>query len=132
VPEKGKAKALIEAYEIASHGHDLDHFKEVLAAHADYLAEEERIKEEKAAEKAAAKAAKTDRKKRKSEAKVEAEDVEMEDANDAGEAKKSSKKRKNVAESDDEEPEKVSRFEDGVREFVILLTSPRRLPNPPN
>ncbi len=104
VSEKGKAKSLLAAYEVASEGHDLTYFKEMLAAHASAMAEEEQRIQEIAAEKAA----KAERKKRKSEAKVEADDVDMEDADNAAEVKKSAKKRKKVAESDDEEPEKVS------------------------
>lgn len=101
VSEKGKSKTLLKAYEVASEGHDLQHFKDLLVQHEIALQQDE---EEKAA-KTAEKAAKADKKKRKSDAKVE-EDVEMEDVDDA--PKKSSKKRKKDPESDDEEPEKVS------------------------
>lgn len=101
VPEKGKAKALVEGYKVAAAGHDLDHFKEILLAHDAAMQEDIAVKAEKEAEKAA----KSDKKKRKSEVKA-TEDVEMEDAAEA--PKKSSKKRKKDAESEDEEqPEKV-------------------------
>lgn len=100
VPEKGKAKTLLEAYKTCAEGHDLQYFKEMLMQHEAALQEDEARKAEKAAEKAA----KADKKKRKSEVKPD-EDVDMEDVDDA--PKKSSKKRKKEAESDDEEPDKV-------------------------
>ena len=104
VSEKGKAKSLLAAYEVASEGHDLAYFKEMLAAHASAMAEEEERLQQIATEKAA----KAEKKKRKSEAKVESDDVDMEDADTTAEVKKSAKKRKKAAESDDEETEKVS------------------------
>jgi hypothetical protein len=104
-------KALTHAYEIATEGHDLDHFKKVLF---DFQEESARLEAEyqaKEDEKAAAKAEKEkngatedgepkDKKKkaRKSKSAVEDEDVEMEDA----EAPKSSKKRKKDVDSDGE------------------------------
>ena len=104
VNEKGKSKSLLAAYEVASEGHNLEYFKEMLAEHANAMAEEEERKAALAAEKAA----KADKKKRKSEPKAESEDVDMDDADDSAEVKKSAKKRKKVAESDDDETEKVS------------------------
>jgi len=104
VSEKGKAKSLVEAYKVASEGHDLKHFKEMLYEHDRATREDERLRAEFEAEKAAEKAAKADKKKRKPEVKVD-DDVEMEDAEEA--PKKSSKKRKKGTESDDEQTEKV-------------------------
>ena len=102
VSEKGKSKSLIAAYQVAAEGHDLDYFKNMLMEHAKALEEDELRRQELAEQKAA----KADKKKRKSETKVEDDDVDMADADDA-EVKKSAKKRKKAAESDDEAPEKV-------------------------
>ncbi|KAL6704723.1 hypothetical protein ACN47E_007644 [Coniothyrium glycines] len=102
--QKGKKKALWEAYKVAAEGHDLQYFKDLLVSHelamqddADQREEKEIQKKEKA-EKAA---------KRKSIAAAEeSEDVEMEDAGDntAPSTKKAkpSKKRKKDDESDGE------------------------------
>lgn len=102
-----KNKALWEAYVIASEGHDLDWFKEMLANHEQAMQEDALSKEAKAEEKAK----KADRAaKRKSTAGDVSDDVEMEDAGDdtAPSAKKAkaSKKRKKEDDSDGE-PEKV-------------------------
>ena len=116
-PSGKMTKALQEAYSIATEGHDIDHFKKILADHQEELARieaEAQKKQEEAEAKAAAKAEKdakskeaaADKKKkpRKSTSKVnDEEDVEMEDV----EAPKSSKKRKKDADSDGEGP-KVS------------------------
>jgi len=117
-PSGKMTKALQQAYEIATEGHDLDHFKKILADHQEESARleaEAQKKQEEAEAKAAAKAEKdakakdaaaADKKKkpRKSNVKVtDDDDVEMEDA----EAPKSSKKRKKEADSDGEGP-KVS------------------------
>lgn len=101
VPEKGKTKALLEAYKVAAEGHDIDHFKNMLMEHESFVQQEEEVRAQKEAEKAA----KAEKKKRKSEVKAD-DDVEMEDADEEA-PKKSSKKRKKDAGSDDEGPEKV-------------------------
>ena len=99
-----KNKNLWDAYEIAAEGHDLDYFKQLLINHEQAIQDDEVAKETKREEKAekAKKAAK-----RKSTAGAEADDVEMEDADDtaAPSAKKAkpTKKRKTDADSDDEE-----------------------------
>jgi hypothetical protein len=102
-----KNKALWEAYVIASEGHDLDFFKDVLAKHDQAMQEDALAKEAKAEEKAK-KADKAT--KRKSTAGDVSDDVDMEDAGDetAPSAKKAkaSKKRKKEDDSDGE-PEKV-------------------------
>jgi hypothetical protein len=105
ISEKGKGKALLAAYEVASEVHDLQYFKDMLTEHANAMAAEEQRMEELAAEKAA-KAEK--KKRRKSEAKVEDDDVGVEDEDDTTDVKKSAKKRKKIVDSDDEETEKVS------------------------
>ncbi|KIW16850.1 hypothetical protein PV08_04040 [Exophiala spinifera] len=102
VPEKGKSKTLLAAFEVAAEGHDLDYFKNMLNEHNAAMQAEIDAKEAREAEKAA----KADKKKRKSEAKIET-DVEMEDAEAA--PKKSSKKRKKEADSDDETSEKPAK-----------------------
>jgi hypothetical protein len=103
-----KNKALWEAYQIAAEGHDLAHFKQVLASHEAAMQEDleqreqkEQTKKEKA-EKSAEKSTK-----RKSTAAVDSDDVDMEDAGDdatAPSAKKAkaTKKRKKSDESDGE------------------------------
>lgn len=116
VSEKNKAKGLIEAYKVASEGHDLAYFKQLLSDHEAAIQQE--IEEEEAAEaaKAAAKAEKEAAKEAAKEAKKAAAtkskrkskgpdtDVEMEDADDSKKAK-ASKKRKNETDGD---AEKVS------------------------
>ena len=52
VPEKGKSKLLKSAYDVASDGHDLQHFKVILADHQNALQQEIEAKEAKAAAKA--------------------------------------------------------------------------------
>lgn len=104
VPEKGKVKSLLSAYEIASEGHDLQYFKTMLDEHAAALQAEIDAKDAREAEKAA----KADRKKRKSDVKAETEDVDMEDADADAEPKKSSKKRKKEVDEEEDEDEKVS------------------------
>ncbi|KEF58799.1 uncharacterized protein A1O9_03642 [Exophiala aquamarina CBS 119918] len=105
VPEKGKAKALSAAYKVAAENNDLEHFKTLLDEHAAALQADIEAKEARDAEKAA----KSDKKKRKSEAKIETEDVDMEDADAEPVAKKGSKKRKKEVDSDDEESEKPAK-----------------------
>lgn len=97
-----KNKALWEAYQIAAEGHDLAHFKQVLASHEAAMAEDIEQREQKEQEK---KEKKEKAEKRKSTAAVGSEDVEMEDAEGtAPSAKKAkaSKKRKKDDESDGE------------------------------
>ncbi|KIX02242.1 uncharacterized protein Z518_08181 [Rhinocladiella mackenziei CBS 650.93] len=105
VPEKGKSKSLLAAYQVAAEGNDLQFFKNMLDDHAAAMQAEIDAKEARAAEKAA----KAERKKRKSEAKADTEDVDMDDADAVAEPKKSSKKRKKEIDSDDEESEKPAK-----------------------
>jgi hypothetical protein len=98
-----KNKALWEAYQVAAEGHDLAHFKTVLANHEAAMQLDVEQREQKEAEKKekAEKSAK-----RKSIAAVESDDVDMEDADGttAPSAKKAkaTKKRKKSDESDGE------------------------------
>jgi hypothetical protein len=97
-----KNKALWEAYQIAAEGHDLAHFKNVLASHEAAMAKDIEEREQKEQEK---KEKKEKAEKRKSTAATGSEDVDMEDAEGtAPSAKKAkgSKKRKKDDESDGE------------------------------
>ncbi|KAE8419786.1 hypothetical protein BDV36DRAFT_127625 [Aspergillus pseudocaelatus] len=104
VSEKGKSKLLLAAYSVAADGHDLQHFKTLLADHQRAIEQEEEEREAEAAAKAAAKAEKDAKKnKRKSMEIVDDEDIDMEDADEEAKKPKSSKKRKKDAEADTEE-----------------------------
>ncbi|KAI4631519.1 uncharacterized protein J4E87_002224 [Alternaria ethzedia] len=99
-----KNKQLWEAYQIAAEGHDLAHFKEMLAAHESAMQEDVEQKEQKKKEKAEKSA------KRKSTAPDDSEDVEMGEAgDDAAPAKKAkaTKKRKKDDQSDGENEKAV-------------------------
>ncbi|KAJ5566232.1 hypothetical protein N7535_007870 [Penicillium sp. DV-2018c] len=99
VSEKNKSKPLLNAYKVASEGHDLQYFKDLLNEHQAAIDQEEAELEAQEAEKAAAKAAK-EAKKGKRKSKGAETDIEMEDANDSKKAKAPSKKRKKEAETD--------------------------------
>jgi hypothetical protein len=118
-----KNKALWDAYVIASQGHDLDWFKEMLASHEQAMQEDALYREAKAEEKAR-KADKAT--KRKSTAGDVSDDVDMEDAGDdtAPSAKKAkaSKKRKKEDDSDGE-PEKVRSPPIEVHMALMRLTA---------
>ena len=99
-----KNKALWDAYQVAAEGHDLAHFKQVLANHEAAMQQDLEQREQKEQEKKekAEKSAK-----RKSTAAADSEDVDMEDAGDdttAPSAKKAkaTKKRKKDDGSDGE------------------------------
>ncbi|KAF1912423.1 hypothetical protein BDU57DRAFT_582678 [Ampelomyces quisqualis] len=99
-----KTKALWEAYQIAAEGHDLAHFKQVLANHEAAMQQDLEQREQKEQDKKE-KAEKST--KRKSTAVVSSEDVDMEDAGDGATAPsakkaKATKKRKKDDESDGE------------------------------
>ena len=102
VPEKGKQKALKEAYEIAAKDNDLAYFKNMLGEHAKAMQEDEQLRAEKEAEKEAKKARQA---KRKSTATVADDDEADEmDVDEEGEPKpKASKKRKKSLDSEGEE-----------------------------
>lgn len=94
-----KAKNLWEAWKVASEGHTLEYFKQLLMDHEKAMAEDAQERAAKEAEKAE-KAAKKARRKSKGGD----DDVEMEDAAGSSDSasKKSAKKRKNDAEGNDE------------------------------
>ncbi|KAL1958020.1 hypothetical protein VTO42DRAFT_5232 [Malbranchea cinnamomea] len=118
VPEKGKSKALIEAYKVAAEGHDLQYFKDLLADHQRLVEEEMRA----AQERAAAKEAKRAKSKRKSTAaKDEDEDIDM--AASGEEAPKSAKKRKKDVESDGESEKPAKTPKTGTK--LKLTTTPK-------
>lgn len=105
MPEKGKSKPLIEAYKVASEGHDIEHYKSLLREHERALQEDAEAKEEAAR----AKLEKAEKKNKRKSVDASQVDVEMEDIGSADDAaKSSSKKRKKTTESDAEAPEKVS------------------------
>ena len=117
IPEKGKGKALLSAYKVASEGHELLYYKTMLDEHANAMQAEIDAKEARDAEKAA----KAEKKKRKSEVKTDTEDVEMEDADVDVEPKKSSKKRKKEVDEDDDEDEKVCLQSCTSQQYLILI-----------
>ena len=110
VAEKGKTKALLEAYKIASEGHDLAYYKDILLDHQEQIAEDQQRQQDREAKKAA-------KAKRKSDATAAADDDEME-VDEEGEDKPKSRKRKKAAGDSDAENEKV--YTTG--NFVDVLT----------
>ncbi|BCS21324.1 PWWP domain protein [Aspergillus puulaauensis] len=117
VSEKGKAKSLVAAYGVAAEGHDLAHFKEMLADHQRAIQQEEEEREAAAASKAAAKAER-DAKKNKRKSMDIQDDVDVED--EGGKPAKSSKKRKKDAEAESEKPSKTPKT--GTK---LKLTTPK-------
>ena len=106
VSEKSKSKVLLQAYAVAAEGHDLDHFKTLLADHQRALDQEIEEQEAKAAAKAE-KDAKKNKRKSMDIVDEDAEDVEMGDADDAKKSKGSTKKRKKDTKAEDEEKVRV-------------------------
>lgn len=99
VTEKGKSKSLLNAYAVAGEGHDLQHFKVILADHEHALQQELEAREAKEAAKAEKQAKKN---KRKSMDVVQDEDVDMDDVEEEEVKKpKSSKKRKKSVDADE-------------------------------
>ncbi|EKV17499.1 PWWP [Penicillium digitatum] len=101
ISEKNKTKSLVNAYKVASEGHNLQYFKKLLNDHQAALDQEEAEFEAQEAEKVAAKAAK-EGKKGKRKSKGAETDVEMEDLDDSKKSKAPSKKRKKDVETDAE------------------------------
>jgi PWWP domain len=93
---KQKSKTLAGAYNIASEGHDLDHFKQVLLEHQEMLNAEADAK----AEREAKKAEKSAKQKRKSDVAASSADDKM-DIDEEGKGK--TKKRKKEAGADEDE-----------------------------
>ena len=98
VPEKGKTKALYEAYQVAAEGYDLEHWKKILADHQEALNEDA----ERRAEREAKKAEKAEKARRKSEV---AEKMDIDDEEE--ERKPKTKKRKKSMDAEDSADEKV-------------------------
>ncbi|KAI5294307.1 hypothetical protein KEM55_006670, partial [Ascosphaera atra] len=127
VSEKGKGKALIEAFRVASEGHGLDYFKKLLSDHQAAIEQEEEAiaaaqaeKERKAqekAERAAAKAATQKKGKRKSTAATDNEDDE-----EVSEKKSSAKKRKKDVDSDADNEAPAKTPKGGMK---LKLTTPK-------
>ncbi|KAJ5193035.1 hypothetical protein N7449_009177 [Penicillium cf. viridicatum] len=101
IAENNKSRSLVNAYKVASEGHNLQYFKKLLNEHQAAIDQEEAEFEAQEAEKAAAKAAK-EAKKGKRKSKGAETDVEMEDADDSKKSKAPSKKRKKDVETDAE------------------------------
>ena len=120
VSEKGKGKALLEAYKVAAEGFDLEHWKKMLTEHQEAIAEES----ERKAEREAKKAEKVERARRKSEA---AANDEMEIDEDEEEPKPKSKKRKKSMDADDSD-EKVSYYCLSSWTLLTLLNQPAKTP----
>jgi hypothetical protein len=109
-PEKGKAKSLVKAYQVAAEKHDLQHFKTVIEEHKIAVAEDQERKEAKGKGKGKAKLKDAQLEESGSEAPVDevADEMEFDEDETDGKAKSKSKKRKKDAESD-EETSKVRR-----------------------
>lgn len=119
VPAKGKGKALLNAYAVAAEGHDLEHFRTILADHQLAVQQELEAREAKEAAKADKQAKKN---KRKSTDVVEDEDVDMDDVGEEEVKKpKSSKKRKKSVDAD-AETSKVS-YQDILFRSRLLTAS---------
>ncbi|KAL4802924.1 hypothetical protein BDV18DRAFT_163448 [Aspergillus unguis] len=101
VSEKGKSKALVNAYAIAAEGHDLAHYKTLLLDHQRAIEQEEEEREAQEAAKAAAKAEREAKKNKRKSMEIH-DDVDMDDA-EGGKQPKSSKKRKKAAETEGED-----------------------------
>jgi hypothetical protein len=107
VSEKGKQKQLIAAYKVAAEGHDLQHFKNLLADHQRAVQQDFMDREAAAAEKAALKAEKEAAKEaakeeKKKKRKSTAAEADAETADGDSKKAKATKKRKKDTESDAE------------------------------
>ncbi|EEP76678.1 conserved hypothetical protein [Uncinocarpus reesii 1704] len=117
VPEKGKSKSLLAAYQVAAEDHGFQYFKDLLADHQRALQEDEEAREEKAK-------AKREKKKRKSmDVADELEDEEM--ADESAAKPKATKKRKKDLESEGES-DKVIRA--GRLTGIDWVTQPLKTP----
>lgn len=136
-PKTKMTKALVEAYKIASEGHDIDFYKGLLRQHQQdmerYQQEKAELEERIAAEAAAkADAAETEaesalkEKKKKAPRKSKAadDDVEMEDAD----APKSTKKRKKTEESDADTPKVILHTHHVGSGLSLTSTQPKKTP----
>lgn len=107
VSEKGKSKTLLAAYAVGAEGHDLQHFKDLLADHQRALEQEIEEREAQAAAKAAAKAEREAKKNKRKSMEVVDDDVDMDDADEDTKKSKSTKKRKKDNDSEAQSDEKV-------------------------
>ncbi|CAP86255.1 hypothetical protein E8E15_006807 [Penicillium rubens] len=121
VSEKNKSKSLINAYKVASEGHNLQYFKKLLNDHQAAIDQEEAELEAQEAEKAATKAAK-EAKKGKRKSKGAETDVEMEDADDSKKSKAPSRKRKKDVETDAEAEKPAKTPKNNTK---LKLTTPK-------
>ena len=107
VEQKGKAKGLLAAYDIAGEDHDLQYYKTMLADHQAAVQEDLDRQAEKEAERAAAKAAKAEKNARRKSTtaaeKDDDDDDQMDIDQDSNTQKTPSKKRKKVADAEDED-----------------------------
>lgn len=128
VSEKGKSKQLLSAYHVAAEGHDLEHFKTILADHDAALQQEIEEQEARAAAKAEKQAKKS---KRKSMDIVDdgAEDIEMEDADDTKKPKSSKKRKKDAG--DEEKVSLTLACLTICASSHVFLNSRQRRPRPP-
>jgi len=105
-----KSKQLLNAYDVAAEGHELEHYKQLLRDHEQALAEEKEEEEKRAQDKKEKKDKKAKRQSKSNDTAGDGEDdADMEDApEDAAEdgetpkAKKATKKRKKEADSEGE------------------------------
>jgi len=105
-----KSKQLLNAYDVACEGHELEHYKQLLRDHEQALAEEKEEQEKRAQEKQEKKDKKAKRQSKSNDTVEDGDDdAEMEDAPDQvaedGETpkqKKGTKKRKKEADSEGE------------------------------
>ncbi|GKZ39158.1 hypothetical protein AbraIFM66950_011967, partial [Aspergillus brasiliensis] len=124
VSEKGKSKTLLAAYAVGAEGHDLQHFKDLLADHQRALEQEIEEREAQAAAKAAAKAEREAKKnKRKSMDVVDDEDVDMDEADEETKKPKSTKKRKKDNDSEAQSDEKPAKTPKTTTK--LKLTTPK-------
>ncbi|OQE20873.1 hypothetical protein PENFLA_c015G00831 [Penicillium flavigenum] len=121
ISEKNKSKSLINAYKVASEGHNLQYFKKLLNDHQAAIDQEEAEIEAQEADKAAAKAAK-EAKKGKRKSKGAETDVEMEDADDSKKSKAPSRKRKKDVETDAEAEKPAKTPKNNTK---LKLTTPK-------
>jgi hypothetical protein len=130
VPEKGKGKSLIKAYQVAAEKNDLQHFKTVIEEHNRAIAEDQERKEAKGKGKGKAKTKDANAEESDSEAPVDevADEMEFDEDEIDGKAKSKSKKRKKDAESD-EETSKVRKRFTALQTYGFCLF-PHRLENP--
>ncbi|OJJ46254.1 hypothetical protein ASPZODRAFT_142875 [Penicilliopsis zonata CBS 506.65] len=133
VSEKGKSKLLIAAYGVASEGHDLKHFKELLNEHQRAMEQEEEEREAQAAAKAAAQAERDAKKKKKRKSTDMGDGADEMDVDNVDEDSKSkgSKKRKKDADADAESDKSSNEFEQPAKTPKTTQKLKLTTPKPP-